>query len=304
MKVLVTGGAGFIGSHLVQQLSDAGVDATVLDRAFHDAAALGGATVIREELDNRGVLKTALRDVEVVYHLAWSGIHLSSNQDWSAHISNNLLPTVDLLKLCCENGVRRFVFVSSGGAVYGPSSQPIREDHPTYPLSVYGATKLAVETHVRLASQLYGLEYAILRPSVPYGERQDPGRGQGAVAVFLHRVIHGEPIVLWGGASIVRDFFYVGDMARALVLAADERVESGVYNIGGGQPITLAGLVERISEITGLRAHTICEAAREFDPSYIVLDIEKAKRVMGWEPQTSLDDGIVRTWEWMEETAR
>jgi UDP-glucose 4-epimerase len=218
---------------------------------------------------------------------------------------NNLLFTLDLLDECRNAGVKRVVFMSSGGAIYGHAHQlPIPEHHPTAPISAYGAAKLSVEAYLHVYGHLYGLNYVSLRPSVPFGEWQNSRRGQGAVSVFLQNVYCGRPIVIWGNGEIVRDFFYAGDLARACVLAANMDVAPGAYNIGGGIPVALKELIEMIRYVTGRAVPVIYEPPRNCDPPSIVLDISKARRMLGWTPKVPLVDAIARTWGWITSDGR
>ena len=302
MRSLVTGGAGFIGVHLAHALVGNHFDVTIFDRRPVQIGALTDCPVrvVSEDLANRHALQEALEGVDVVYHLAWSGIPSSPKLNIRANAGNNLLFTLDLLDECRNAGVKRVVFMSSGGAIYGPAHQlPIPEHHPTVPISAYGAAKLSVEAYLGVYEHLYGLNYVSLRPSVPFGEWQDPRRGQGAVTVFLQNVYCGRPIVVWGSDDIVRDFFYVGDLARACLLAADMDVAPGAYNIGGGVPITLKELIEMIRYVTGRAVPVIYEPPRGFDPPSIVLDISKARCALGWTPRVPLVDAIARTWGWI-----
>lgn len=306
MRALVTGGAGFIGVHLAHALVGSHFDVTIFDRTPAQIGALADCPVrvVTEDLANRHAVQEALRGVDVVYHLAWSGIPSSSNLSIRANTGNNLLSTLDLLDECRNAAVKRVVFMSSGGAIYGQAQQlPIPEHHPTAPISAYGAAKLSVEAYLHVYGHLYDLNYISLRPSVPFGEWQNSGRGQGAVNVFLRNVYCGRPIVVWGNGDIVRDFFYVGDLARACLLAANTDVAAGVYNIGGGVPITLRELIEMIRYVTGRAVPVIHAPARGFDPPSIVLDISKARCMLGWTPRVPIVDAIARTWSWITSDA-
>jgi UDP-glucose 4-epimerase len=302
MRALVTGGAGFIGVHLARALVGSHFDVTIFDPTPVQFGALADCPVriVTEDLANRRALQEALAGVDVVYHLAWSGIPSASKLNIRANTGNNLLSTLDLLDECQRAGVKRVVFMSSGGAIYGHARQlPIPEHHPTAPISAYGAEKLSVEAYLHVYRHLYDLNYVSLRPSVPFGEWHNPKRGQGAVTVFLQNVYCGRPIVVWGSGDIVRDFFYVGDLARACLLAANMDVAPGVYNVGGGIPVTLRELIEKIRYVTGRAVPVIYEPPRSFDPPSIVLDIGKARCALGWTPRVPLIDAIARTWGWI-----
>ena len=304
MRALVTGGNGFIGSHLVNALLVRDWEVVILDRGDSPLYSTPrGVTFIKEELGNRGALRKALKNVDIVFHLAWSGVHQSSNQDLRGHVEVNLLPTLGLFDLCVEAGVRRIIFVSSGGTVYGKAtSLPIAEDHPKNPICAYGVTKLAAENYLQLYGYLHGLDYIILRPSVAYGERQNPNGIQGAVAVFMGRALRGEPIVRWGNGTTVRDFFYVGDLVEACLLSASVQEGRQIYNIGGGLGVTLHDLVEMVRELSGIEVALRYEPERLFDVPELVMDISRAASGLGWKPRTSLTCGLLRTWKWIKST--
>ncbi len=302
MRVLVTGAAGFIGTHLVSNLAQSGVSVVVIDRNKSLLPTISSnIRHVVTDITNSAAISSALQGVDVVYHLAWSGLPLSSNEDPNLHIASNLTPTIVLLEACAKSSVKRVVFLSSGGAVYGHAAKlPITEKHPTHPLSIYGVTKLAVESYLDFYWRQYNLDYVVLRPSVPYGESQNTRRGQGAVGVFLRAAITNAPITLWGGREVSRDFFYVGDLVKACLAAADEGVKRGVYNIGGGKAISLGNLLNMVEEITNTKISVTCAPARNCDPSSICLDITKARHGLCWEPEVELSVGIERTWTWLK----
>ncbi len=305
-RVLVTGGCGFIGSHLVSLLSSQGYEVAVCDRQPLPPwlARLPGIALHRGDLVDLLAADGLLHGIDAVYHLAWAHIPESATQHPVGDIQANLIPTIRLLQACAEAGVRRFVFPSTGGAIYGPVKHlPVAESHPPRPISAYGVSKLAAEKYIDLYHHLHGLEYAILRPSVPYGPGQDPWGRQGAVSVFMGRILTGQPITVWGdGDAIVRDFFHVSDLARAALLAANHPHPAGVYNIGGGQPVSLGHLLGLLRELAGTAYPVVLHSAdpRPFDVARLVLDISAARQTLGWTPQVPLREGLAATWRWYE----
>lgn len=303
MKALVTGGNGFIGAHLVDRLVALGWKVKVLDlfdRRFGSSPA--SVDLIRADLASDYAAREALADVDTVFHLAWSTIHEVATRDPLQDIEANLVPSVRLIDQCRHSGVRRIVFLSSGGTVYGPAQHlPITEEHPTYPVSAYGITKLAVEKYLHMYRYLYGLECVILRPSVPYGPWQDPRRRQGAVGVFLYRTARGEPIEIWGDGSVVRDYFYISDLISAIVQAATVQELDGkpVYNIGGGQGYSLNDLVDVIQRTAGRKVTVVYRPGRRFDVPSVVLDTSRAAACLEWYPRVDLSEGVERTWKWV-----
>lgn len=305
MRVLVTGGNGFIGMHCVDALHAAGWQVRVLDLFERRFGALpAGVEYIKGDLSNDYTVREALVGVDQVLHLAWASIHEVATRDPLTDIVANLIPSVRLINEAHLAGVQRFIFLSSGGTVYGPAQYlPIDENHPTNPISAYGITKLAVEKYLSLYYQLHGLEYFILRPSVPYGPGQDPRRRQGAINVFLYRLAQNLPIEIWGDGSIVRDYFYIDDLSAALSAVMTIPITtSRIFNLGGGKGYTLHELLVVLQEATGKKALVQYMPARQFDVPELILDITLAKKNLSWTPETPLHSGVMRTWDWMRKT--
>jgi UDP-glucose 4-epimerase len=305
MRVLVTGGNGFIGSHLVDQLAKRDLDVAVLDVNERRYDSLPSQVhFIKGDINQAYLVREAVSGVDVVFHLTWTTIHEVANQDPGGDVTANLIPTIHLLEACRNAGVRRIIFTSSGGTVYGPAQAwPISETHPQNPVNSYGVTKLAAEKYLYMFRHLHGLDYAIFRPSVPYGPRQNPLARQGAVAVFLYRVARDLPVAIWGDGSVTRDYFYVSDLAEALIAGAEHQLgEQRIFNIGGEEEVSLVQLLRMIEEIVGKRARVEYAPARGFDAPRIVLDTRLARQQLGWQPKVSLADGLVQTWKWMSDT--
>jgi UDP-glucose 4-epimerase len=303
MRALVTGGNGFIGSHLVDQLVKRDWNVIVLDLNERRYDSLPPQVhFIKGDLNQDYLVREAVTGVDAVFHLTWTTIHEVANQDPAADVTANLIPTIHLLEACRNARVCRVIFTSSGGTVYGPAQTwPISETHPQNPVNSYGVTKLAAEKYFHMFRQLYGVDYAIFRPSVPYGPRQNPLARQGAVAVFLYRVARGLPVTIWGDGSVTRDYFYVSDLADALIAGAETKLrEHRIFNIGGEEEISLIQLLGMIEDVVGKRAQVEYAPAREFDAPRIVLDTRVARDALGWNPTVSLSNGLVQTWKWIK----
>jgi UDP-glucose 4-epimerase len=247
---------------------------------------------------------SVMRHVDVVFHLSWASIPESSTNDPLMDLELNVPPTLQLLQCCVTQKVNRIIFLSSGGAIYGiPDAVPITETHTTNPISAYGVTKLMVEKYLSLYHRLYGLQYTILRPSVPYGEFQNVFGRQGAVAVFLGKICQNQDIEIWGNPStIVRDFFHADDLARACWLAANSEIPTGIFNIGGGVGVSLAALIDIMRKVVGSDKFPAIKLKpeRPFDVPQLVLDTKHAKDVLDWSPQIDLETGISRMWEQLQ----
>jgi len=301
---LVLGGAGFIGSHLAEALAQQGRRVRVFDRPHVDRLPLfprtGGFEVFTGDFLNPRALAPALEGAEVVFHLVSTTLPKNSNDNPVYDIESNVLGSLRLLELCREHRVRKLVFVSSGGTVYGvPRTTPVAEDHPTEPISSYGIHKLTVEKYLALTHRLHGLDYRIVRPANLYGPRQRLDIAQGAVAVFLDRALRDQPIRIWGDGSVVRDYVYVADAVDAMLKAASFEGAQRIFNIGSGKGASLNELVAEIEKLLGRRVKTEHGAPRALDVPVNVLDASLAERHLGWRASTPLAEGLRRTCEWL-----
>ncbi len=302
MKILLLGGNGFIGSHLLDELKAAGHAIRVFARDPDPwRAAVEGVEYRLGDFSDTPLLAETMQGIDVVVHLISTTVPGTSNLDPVADIRSNLINTVQLLQLMTVAGVRKIVFFSSGGTVYGlPHKLPIDEAHPVSPICSYGVVKAAIENYLGMFSHLHGLKTLILRPSNPFGPRQWHRRGQGVIATFLDRVLRDEPIVIWGDGSICRDYLYIDDLVRLCRLAIETEAE-GVFNVGSGEGRTLNDIVSAMEFVTGKRARIEYAPARRFDVPEVVLDIAKARDTFGWKPEVDFMDGLERHCRWLRE---
>ncbi|MET0507558.1 MAG: NAD-dependent epimerase/dehydratase family protein [Burkholderiaceae bacterium] len=305
MKYLVLGGGGFMGSFIVDALLARGDAVRIFDRPslvrYREFSP--GEPVEWQEGDFQSAadLAAAVQGIDVVFHLVSTTLPKSSNDDPEFDVTSNVVGTIRLLDLSIRRGIRKVIFISSGGTVYGrPTTLPVGEDHPTEPIVSYGISKLAIEKYLRLYHELHGLEYAVLRVANPYGERQRVNAAQGAVAVFLHRALADQPIQIWGDGSVVRDYIHVSDVVDAFLAAAAYRGSQRVFNIGSGTGCSLNELLGHIESLLGRPVRREYLAARSFDVPASVLDITRAREVLGWSPSVSLRDGLARTIEFLQ----
>ncbi|MCA9897843.1 MAG: NAD-dependent epimerase/dehydratase family protein [Ardenticatenaceae bacterium] len=307
-KALVVGGNGFIGAHLVQKLVQIGWDVTVLHKYEQPRYSTMPDAVrfLRGDLTQESLLAEAVAGQDVVFHLLWTttAIHEVANRDPAADVQANLVPTIHLMEACRAAGVGRLVFTSSGGTVYGRTQiAPIPEDHPNNPVTAYGVSKLAVEKYLQMFHHLHGLDFVVLRPSVPYGPYQNPLARQGAVAVFLYRVAKGLPLTIWGDGSVTRDYFYISDLVDALILGSTQPINSQrIFNLGGAEEVSLNHLIALAEETVGRKAVVTYQPARDFDAPRVLLDTTQAETMLGWQPKVPMKDGLAKTWEWMQDT--
>jgi UDP-glucose 4-epimerase len=310
-KILIIGGTGFIGKHLVAKLATEGHQVRVFSRhARANGYAKYGVEYMAGDFLSLEQLQPALADVQTIYHLAVTTVPGSSNEKILYDAQTNLMGTLHLLEAAAESRVKRFIFVSSGGSVYGPTpNEPINEEYPTAPISAHAVSKLAIEKYLEIYRRTYGLEYRVARAGNPYGKWQNPDKGQGFVGRVLGQMAREangsrtaeEQIVIWGDGSVVRDFFYVGDLVEALCLMRDDDGPYRLYNVGSGRGKSLREIIELLQSITGQMANIKYEAARPADVPYNSLDVTRIKESLGWQPKTNFHVGVADTWRWMRE---
>lgn len=304
MNILVLGGAGFIGTHLSDALLRAGHVVRIFDRPSTPVAEriAGHPRLQRSEGDflNGDELDAALDDMEVVYHLVSTTLPKSSNDNPEYDVETNLVTSVRLLESARRRGIRKLVFLSSGGTVYGvPEHVPIGEDHPCNPISSYGIVKLAIEKYLHLFRVLHGLDSCTIRLSNPFGEFQRIQSAQGAVGVFLARAIARQPLEIWGDGSVTRDYIYVSDVADALLKVLDYRGPVHTFNVGSGIGMSLNQIIAEIEQVLGQPVARVHKPARRFDVPTNVLDIGLAARELQWAPRISFAEGLKRTAAWI-----
>lgn len=301
MKILVLGGNGFIGSHLVDKLLLEGHSVRVFDKnEEHYRNRLIGVEYHVGEFGNRGVLSDALNDIEVVVHLISTTLPKTSNDDPVFDMQSNVIETLFLLEQCRTNNIKKIIFASSGGTIYGiPKSLPVQEDDSTNPICSYGICKLTIEKYLHLFKKLHGLDFVIIRPSNPFGSRQNPFGIQGVIPVFLGKILRNEPIQIWGTGDIVRDYIYIDDLIDGFYRALIDDTISNTYNIGSGKGHSLNDLLSIMKKVTNRDFSVTYTTARAYDVPEIYLDIKKASTELGWEPHKTIEQGIKQTWDFV-----
>ena len=297
MRILVTGGAGFIGSHVVEAYLAAGHEVAVIDNLATGRRSNVPKEATLHEVDlHARELERIFSEFkpEVVNHHAAQASVKVGNADPVHDLEVNGGGTARLLKLASENGTRKVIYSASGGTVYGnPQALPITEDHPVAPLSNYGTSKYVGELYVQLAARSAGLDYTILRYSNAFGPRQDPHGEAGVVAIFAGLMLAGQPCTIDGDGEQKKDYCYAADIARANVLALD-RGSGLVANIGTGEGVTVNQIYAALSEALGNTIPPKFGPPRPGDVREFWLDYSRAKAELGWEPRVSFEEGIRR----------
>ncbi len=294
----MTGGAGFVGSHLVDRLIAEGHNVAVVDVLATGKRAHVNLEAALYEIDIRSPALAAAFEAarpEVVLHIAAHASVSESVRDPMHDAEVNVLGTLNVLQQCAAYGVGHVVFSSTGGALYGePQRLPADEEHPIRPLSPYGASKAAAEAYVQTLCTLHGIRYTILRYGNVYGPRQDPFGEAGVVAIFANAMLCGERPVIFGDGSHERDYVYVDDVVRANVLALAQQ-ENGVFNIGTGEGATVLQVFDALAGATDYDGSPEHAAERPGDVHRIYLDVRRAERELGWRAVVPLNEGILRT---------
>ena len=294
MRALVTGGAGFIGSNLVDALVARGDDVVVLDDLSSGKRSnVNPATRFVEGSILTDALEEAMRDAEICFHLAAQADVPTSvaRPEFDAQV--NVLGTVRVLAAAGDAPV---VFSSTGGAIYGECRRPAREDDPLLPLSPYGIAKLAGEEYLSGWNRMHGTRHTALRFANVYGPRQEAGLEGGVVAIFLNAMAAGVETWIYGDGQQTRDFVHVDDVVRALLAAVGR---GGAFNVGSGVETPILELHEQCSAVTGDVREPSFGPAREGDVLRSVLDVSLIERELGWRQQVPLDDGLRGTWDWV-----
>ena len=303
MKVLVTGGAGFIGSHLMRKLLAEGAEAVALDNLSFGRREnllpemeLVEADVLGDELDQ----VVAAGHFDAIVHLAGQTLVGTSIEDPATDAEQNILATIRVLEAARKNGVSRVIF-SSTAASYGDvleSELPIKEAHKLSPMSFYGLSKVTVEQYLELYHRIFGLDYVVLRFANVYGERQGDGGEGGVISIFTKSIAAGNEITIFGDGEQTRDFVYAGDIAAGLWAALHTATPNAAYNLSTQTETSLRELVNILSNIAGRRIEPKYGSERAGDIYKSMLSNARARRGLGWKPAVSLEDGLRRTYEY------
>ena len=296
MRAIVTGGAGFIGSHLVEALLARGDEVHVVDDLSNGKRENVAPQATLHEHDVREPLDAIAAEIapEAILHLAAQADVRVSVREPARDAAVNVVGTVNVLEAARAHDAR-VVFASTGGAIYGECTRPAREDDPRLPLSPYGTAKLAGEEYLAMFSRLYGAQHVSLRFANVYGPRQDPHGEAGVVAIFLGRMRDGTACQVFGDGGQTRDYVYVGDVVRAVIGALGSPT-GGVFNVGTGIETSVLELHELCRAVAGVEAAPVLAPAREGELGRSFLDVSLTERELGVTPETPLTAGLAATW--------
>ncbi|NEP59498.1 MAG: NAD-dependent epimerase/dehydratase family protein [Symploca sp. SIO2G7] len=302
LRCAVLGGGGFIGTNLCQALVVAGANVRAFGRSVSFPNVLAGVDWITGDFQDVSALAQLIQGCEIVFHLIGGTSPASSNQDPVLDLQTNVLGSLNLLNLCRQSTVRKVIFVSSGGTVYGiPKCLPITEAASTNPICAYGISKLSIEKYLALYNHLYGLDYLILRVSNPYGQFQTASKNQGVVAAFLAKAIKGDPLEVWGDGNVVRDYIFIGDVVTALIKAIDYSCEQRIFNIGSGVGKSINQVIDDLEILFNGPLKRSYRPKRKVDVPINVLDITLAQKLMNFYPSIDWMTGLQRTLHWLKQ---
>lgn len=305
MDCLVTGGAGFLGSHLIEELLTNNHNVVCLDD--FSTGKRSNLKIIEEQIKlikgdirNPDIVRKAINEVDYVFHLAAQISVNRSVREPSYDASVNIEGIIKLLEAACTSSVKRFVYISTGGAIYGePTHLPASESTAEEPISPYGLSKLVGEKYLQWFHRIHGLSYSIIRPANIYGPRQDPLGEAGVISIFLGNLKNRLPLEIFGDGTDTRDYIYVKDIADICIKAINSSVVD-TFNAGTGKQTNLIELIEVIKKVTKIPTRKKFSDPRPGDVKHIALESIKAKKFLNWSPTTELETGIKKTWEWFD----
>lgn len=296
---VVLGGGGFIGTNLCRRLLASGHRVRAFGRHCHFPDDLRGVEWYQGDFSDSDSVAAALETFDIVFHLVHSAMPQAANLAMATDVQHNVIPSIALLELCTKLGVKRVIFSSSGGTVYGrPRQIPTPELAPAEPICAYGISKLAIEKYLVLFEHLHSLDYRVLRISNPFGPFQIAWKGQGFIAAAVSRALSGQPIEIWGDGSVVRDFIFIDDVIGAFEAAMGDAGDTRIFNIGTGEGRRLDGVLATIEKLLDVTLNIKRMPGRSLDTPASVVAIDRARKILNWFPKTPFETGLAQTIEW------
>jgi UDP-glucose 4-epimerase len=301
---VVLGGGGFLGVNLCRRLLSSGVRVRAFGRRCLFPQDLAGVEWRQGDFCDTAALASAIASCETVFHLVHTYMPQSADLNMAEDARQNVVSTLALLEISRKLSVKRIVFVSSGGIVYGPTPHvPTPETAPTDPISAYGISKLTIEKYLQLYEHHHGQSFRVLRVANLFGPFQLPGKNQGVIAALISSALHNKEFEIWGDGSAIRDYIYVEDVVDALLLAAADESKERIFNIGSGQGRDLRQVIADIEVSLGIKLAVRRTKGRLIDVPVSVLAIERARSILGWAPKTPFNVGIEQTVAWWRSRA-
>jgi UDP-glucose 4-epimerase len=301
---IIFGGAGFIGSHIAEDLLSRDFNITLFDKLNSSKKNIAGfindVKFKEGDFNNKVDISKSLKGQDYVVHLVSSTLPADSNLNPYYDVESNLISSLHLFDECVKNNIKKIIFISSGGTVYGnPQKLPVTEKHPTNPMSSYGIIKLTIEKYLSLYKNLKGLDYKILRFSNPFGERQNPKLAQGLISHLLYRIKHKMPLEIWGDGKIIRDYFYVKDGVKSIYRAITDKSANDIYNISSCRGLSINQILDRFKRVLGLKFKVSYLPSRKFDVKSNILDNTLAAKYLKWKPETDFNTALKNTWRYI-----
>lgn len=304
MRCILIGGAGFIGTHLAKKLCFLGEDVVSVGRKEIKNSAAKNFLYLKGDCNDTNFLESIIREGDTVIFLAYNSIPKTSFENPTKDIEDNLPLAISIFTAAAKKKIRRLLYISSGGTVYGKTDYhiPIKENAPTNPISPYGISKLAIEKYANFYGEMYQIPFNIIRPANPYGIYQEPFKGQGFISTALASIIKNKEITVYGMHGTIRDYIYIDDLVDGIITILFSNYAHGeIYNIGTGLGYTNFEVLEIIKNSVDWNEKETpinIKAVRNFDVPYNVLDSSLLKN-LGWKPTIQLQDGIKITWDWI-----
>lgn len=305
MKILITGGTGFIGSHVVETLLRDGHSVKVLSTSSTVHPNLKKVAnqieILRGNFGNEVLMTHYLDQIDILIHLAWTTVPKDASDNPVYDAQSNLVGGLHLLEACVKAKIKKIIFISTGGALYGkPDYTPVDELHPLRPISAYGISKMTYERYLHFYQKNRGLDYAILRLSNVYGPRQNLSKKQGVIGIWLDKIMRQEPIEVWGDGQVVRDYIHVYDVAEALSLLLQYAGGHQIFNLGSGHGVSLNQILAIAKELSEHPVKISYLPSRSFDVKVNILDSSCIAEALNWNAQIRLDAGIETVWNWLK----
>jgi UDP-glucose 4-epimerase len=308
-KCIIYGGGGFIGSHLCDKLLDEGYSVTIFDKLNFNKQNLthnlSRVKIIEGDFNNEIDIRNSLKNIDVVFHLVSSTLPANSNDNPVYDVETNLISSLHLFDECVINNIKKIIFISSGGTIYGiPEILPVKETHSLHPICSYGIIKKTIEDYLFMFNKIYGLEYNVFRLSNPYGERQNPFVSQGVIPVFLRKIIKNEKIEIWGDGEVTRDYIYIKDAVELIVKSIYINSSSKVFNLSSSIGYSLNQIISIMKNITRVNPEVIYKKGRNIDVPVNILDNSLAVETFNWRPVTDIKLGIESTYNYLKKVIK